>query len=157
MNRPLALALALTFTALTTSCQTGSGAATDCLEGTLDVRGPDPGSELRLLSDDDELLIRGDLEARLRGLSGLGVSACGLRRGGAFEPSSFRLLDVQGYPARLGVLVREDGAWLLRDDAGSIPLAGVSPALARHLGSEVWVAGGLNDGAMAVVAYGLVR
>lgn len=137
-------------------CHASSRPSSHCLEGTLGVRGVDPGTELWIAGEDGDFHIEGDLEPRLRRLSGLAVGACGVLSDDSLDPSSFRLLDVQGYPARLGVLERRDGGWALRTDGEVLGLAGVSPALARHVGSEVWVAGELGDERLTVVVFGAI-
>ena len=62
--------------------------------------------------------------------------------GRSFDVNGFEVVALEGTPAVDGVLAQDDDAIVLvRRDGRRIPLSAVPPALRRHIGERVWVAG----------------
>lgn len=131
-------------------------------EGRVAVTGAVPTTFLTLQWEGGSVVLRGDLSDELRRLAGATVRVTGTptEQGPdrALRVVNYEILEIDGARPSVGVLMREEDGMHLHDESGRMfPLAGAPASMQRRVGAKVWIVGPLEDGALRVRSYGVIR
>ena len=136
--------------------------APDTLEGRVMATGGAPEPLTTLVTEDRSVVLRGDLLPELSRLDGATVRVTGRLEGDgpgdALLVLEYELLRIDGQTPRVGVLVMGERGVALETDSGErLTLVGAPAALGDRLGARVWVVGPLQEGALLLQSYGMIR
>ncbi len=132
-------------------------------EGRVVVTGAVPTTFLTLQWEGGSVVLRGDLSDELRRLTGATVRVTGTpveqgQQSRALRVVNYEILEIDGGRPTVGVLMREADGMHLHDESGRmLPLAGAPASMQRRVGAKVWIVGPVEDGALRVRSYGVIR
>ncbi|MDX1393394.1 MAG: hypothetical protein R3195_03345 [Gemmatimonadota bacterium] len=132
----------------------------DHIDGRVRIVGSRPFSRTIVQPDSgDALTLSGPYANEIGRLSGARVRVTGRYEDArlperSLAATSYEILSVDGDPAIVGLLERDDDGWELRSGQSTTRLASVSEALGERAGALVWV---VLDERGGVARYGVLR
>jgi hypothetical protein len=130
-------------------------AATDSLQGVVEVRGVEAFARLVLALDNGSPAVTLDGPASLHHVAGLRVTVVGTRIGTRFSVRRFVVIAANGLSAVDGMVERYgDALTLVTTDGRRFPLANAPPGLRAAIGHRAWISGPLDH---EPVAYGIIE
>jgi hypothetical protein len=114
---------------------------------------------VRLVGDERNVELVGDLEPEMRRLAGASLLVRGSLQGGRsnqLEVKEYEIMDIDGEVPSTGILRnRNGGVWLTGKD--TLELIGAPEALRGKDGVKAWIIGQRSGSSLAVQSYGIIR
>lgn len=109
--------------------------------------------------DGSTVVIEGELAVEIGRLAGLEIIATGswtdgARPGRTLVATSYELISVEGEPAVVGTLGRDDDGFFVSTLGGDIRISVLPEALSNRMGARVWI---VLDDLKGVAQYGILR
>ncbi len=167
MTRLSALAITLLFVAACSGSNemaentmppapTAQGGPLATKQGRVIMTGLDGLREVRLSTDEAQIILSGGLTSELEALSGAVVRIEGVGSDTNFEVRGYSIVTVNGQPVWTGVVLAVGGGYRL-DGQEPIRLVGREEVLRDLVGSKIWVAGERDGNNLSMSSYGLIR
>jgi hypothetical protein len=129
------------------------------LLGKVVVTGSEPSTSVRLVGDERNVELVGDLEPEMRRLAGASLLVRGSLQGSRpnqLEVKEYEIMDIDGEVPSTGILRNRNGRlWLTGKD--TLELIGAPEALRGKDGVKAWIIGQRSGISLAVQSYGIIR
>ena len=129
------------------------------LRGKVVVTGSEPSTSVRLVGDERNVELVGDLEPEVRRLAGANLLVRGSLQGSGsnqLEVKEYEIMNIDGEVPSTGILRnRNGGVWLTGKE--TLELIGAPDALRGKEGVKAWVIGQRLGSGLAVQSYGIIR
>jgi hypothetical protein len=130
------------------------------LRGKVVVTGSEPSTSVRLIGDERNVALVGDLEPEMRRLAGATLVVRGSLRGRqplpTLEVRDYEIIDIDGEVPSTGTLRNRNGRlWLTGKD--TLELVGAPEALRDKDGGKAWIIGQRSGSILMVQSYGIIK